>query len=125
MVMHLDPVTGAYDPVAPKVMAHEIGHLMGSFHDGQFINSFAKMNPYMFKSEFSVLSCASFSVIAQHVHFCISYCLPGVPCNNTGLMTSGMNLKSEDLVGWTECTRKQIDAEDRRRMLANEDCTLT
>ena len=51
MVMHLDPVTGAYDPVAPKVMAHEIGHLMGSFHDGQFINSFAKMNPYMFKSE--------------------------------------------------------------------------
>ena len=54
MVMQLDPVTGAYDPVAPKVMAHEIGHLMGSFHDDQYINTIAKMNPYQFKSEFCI-----------------------------------------------------------------------
>ena len=42
--------TGAHDPAAPKVLAHEIAHLMGAFHDDQVVKWMWSNNPYMKES---------------------------------------------------------------------------
>ena len=45
--------TGAHDPAAPKVLAHEIAHLMGAFHDDQVVKWMWSNNPYMKESKFA------------------------------------------------------------------------
>ena len=47
MTLNLEP-DGSYQAMAAKLLAHEIAHLMGAYHDGERV-TIGKGNPYLFE----------------------------------------------------------------------------
>lgn len=107
---------GAFDMLTPKILAHEIGHLMGSYHDGEMVTDYNRNNPYYMKSRSNQF------VKRKSIYF---HFIVDVPCPRNTHIMSPIVPSGSNVVTWSECTQKMIDAEDKRRSNEGEDCTLT
>ena len=110
MTLNLEP-DGSYQPMAAKLLAHEIAHLMGAWHDGEKVTQ-GTLNPYLYESKYYLI----LSSISMH------HCL-GIPCPNSNFLLSTVVV--DHFNSWSECTKRQIDAEHERRNKAESNCLLT
>ena len=113
--MSVEILSGNHQLVMPMLLAHEFGHLLGATHDGEPARSVVVVD-----TPVGVIMTMSF--LCRHRHS-IYYNVPRVPCPDGKFLLSPV--VRHYMRTWSDCTRKMIDAEFKRREDKGENCFFT